>query len=71
MPTDEDLPRPAADLVPTPNLDRLGIQELQQYIKALQAAIMRAEAEIGRKKTVLDAAHGFFRAPRATDLNNS
>ncbi len=63
MLTEDDLPRPKAALVAAPPLDRLGVEELQSYIMALRAEIGRAEAEITRKKAVLDAAHGFFRTP--------
>jgi uncharacterized small protein (DUF1192 family) len=60
---EDDLPRPTPALVGTPPLDRLGVAELERYVAALRAEIGRAEAEIVRKKAVLDAAHGFFRTP--------
>ena len=63
MLTEEDLPRPKPTLVATAPLDRLGVEELQAYIAALQLEMHRAEAEITRKKAVLNAAHGFFRTP--------
>jgi uncharacterized small protein (DUF1192 family) len=63
MLTEDDLPRPKAALMASPPLDRLGVEELQLYITDLRAEIGRAEAEIARKKALLDAAHGFFRTP--------
>ncbi len=60
---DDEGPRPVPQLVATPPLDRLGIDELQSYIARLRAEIERAEAEILRKRATLDAAHGFFRTP--------
>ncbi len=63
MLTEDDLPRPKPALVAAPPLDRLGIDELKSYVAALQLEIKRAEAEINRKKAVLDAAQGFFRTP--------
>ena len=64
MTMDEDeRPRPAPQLVATPPLDRLGVEELQGYVARLRDEIARAEAEITRKHAVRDAAQGFFRAP--------
>ena len=63
MLNEEDVPRPARQLVSSPPLDRLGVAELHDYIGMLRAEIGRAEAEVARKQAVLNAAHGFFRTP--------
>ena len=63
MLNEEDVPRPARQLVGSPPLDRLGVAELQDYLGLLRAEIGRAEAEVARKQAVLNAAHGFFRTP--------
>lgn len=48
-------------LLPQPPLDRLGIEELGQYIAGLEAEIGRARLEITRKHGVRDAADSVFR----------
>ena len=61
---DEDnLPRPPAQLVAKPPLDRLGVAELRAYIAGLEDEIARAQTEISRKQAMLDSAHSFFKTP--------
>lgn len=48
-------------LVEPLNLEKLGIEELRRYIAGLQAEILRAEAEIGRKQAHRTGAEALFR----------
>jgi uncharacterized small protein (DUF1192 family) len=45
------------------DLTPLSVDELYQLIDDLKAEIIRAEAEIARKKTVAEAAASFFKKP--------
>ena len=60
---EDDEPRSRAPLLPTPSLDRLGVEELQAYITGLRAEIARADAEIARKQALRATADSFFKAP--------
>ena len=60
---EDNEPRPRTPLLPTPVLDRLGVEELQSYIVELRAEIARAETEIDRKQGHRAAAERFFRTP--------
>ena len=58
------LPRPRAErFVPPPSLDGWGVQELRDYIAALRAEILRAEAGIARQESHRSAADALFRKP--------
>ena len=43
------------------DLERLSLDELQEYIQELKAEIVRAEADIGKKKAKAAAASSFFK----------
>lgn len=43
------------------NLDNFSVDELGDYIEQLKAEIVRAEAEMARKKASRDAASSFFK----------
>jgi uncharacterized small protein (DUF1192 family) len=60
---EEDLPKPAKTLLAPPVLDMLGIDELQSYISALEAEILRVKAVIQAKDAHRAAAAAFFRSP--------
>lgn len=47
-------------------LDTLGIDELRDYIAALQAEIARVEGDIGRKQSHRSAANSLFKTPPGT-----
>jgi uncharacterized small protein (DUF1192 family) len=47
-------------------LDTLGIDELRDYIAALQAEIARVEGDIDRKQSHRSAADAFFKRPPTT-----
>lgn len=57
---DDDEPRGAPALA-QPVLDRLGIDELSDYVRALRAEITRAEAVMEAKRGQRAAAELFFR----------
>ena len=59
----EDEPPPPSPLLPRAPLDRMGVGELEGYIAGLRGEIARAEAEIGRKRALRDAADSVFRKP--------
>jgi uncharacterized small protein (DUF1192 family) len=61
---EEDLPKPAKTLLTPPVLDMLGIEELQAYISALHAEILRVQAVIQAKDAHRAAAAAFFKTPR-------
>ena len=60
MLVEDDVPRRAPTMA-NPSLDRLGVTELERYIKDLRAEIARAEAEIARKADHRSAAESVFR----------
>ena len=60
---EDDDPSPRTPLLAIPPLDRLGVAELQAYIKGLRNEIVRAEAEIARKDGLRTLADSFFRKP--------
>jgi uncharacterized small protein (DUF1192 family) len=61
--SEEDLPKPARQLlVPLP-LDHMGIDELNVYILALEAEIARVKAKIAAKDAHKTAAAAFFKKP--------
>ena len=43
------------------NLEPMSVDELMAYVEALQGEIVRAEAEIARKKAYAGAASSFFK----------
>ncbi len=43
------------------NLEPMSVDELQDYVEALKAEILRAEAEIAKKKAYSQAASSFFK----------
>lgn len=57
---DENEPRKAKVFEPRV-LDRLSIEELNDYIGALREEIARAEADIARKQAVRAGAEAFFK----------
>lgn len=66
MAEEEDAPiRKRRWLEPLP-LDTLGIDELRDYIAALQSEIARVEGDIDRKQSHRSAADSFFRKPPGT-----
>ena len=56
-------PRPANRFAPPPTLDGWGVQELRDYIAALQLEIARAEAAIASRERHRGAADSLFRKP--------
>ena len=44
------------------NLEPMSVDELQDYVEALKAEILRAEADIAKKKAYSQAASSFFKA---------
>lgn len=63
---EEPLPRAASLLVP-PVLDRLGVDELNHYIKMLKDEIGRVESTIKARRAHLDAASALFKTPPSSD----
>ena len=59
---EDDRPKPQTRLQPAV-LDRWDVEELRDYIAALQAEIARAEAAIAAKEAQKRAADAFFRKP--------
>ncbi len=57
---EDDRQRPARQLLARPKLDDLGIAELDSYIAALREEILRAEAEIARKRGHRSSAEAVF-----------
>ncbi len=57
---DDDVTKPRPRFTPLP-LDRLGVEELEAYTVELRAEIVRAEAEIARKRDVRSAADSVFK----------
>ncbi len=43
------------------NLEPMSVDELQDYVEALKAEILRAEADIAKKKAYSQAASSFFK----------
>jgi uncharacterized small protein (DUF1192 family) len=60
---EEDPPRPARKMLVPPPLDMLGVDELKDYISALEAEIGRVRAAISAKDAHKTAAAAFFRTP--------
>ncbi len=58
---DDDEPKPKPRRLTALPLDPLGVAELESYIDELRAEIVRAEAEIGRKRGHRSAADAFFK----------
>jgi len=56
---EDELPRPK--LVVTRNLERMSIDELNDYIAELEAEIARVRADIKKKQSVMAAGDAFFR----------
>jgi len=57
----EDL-EPKNKKLPPKDLSRWNIEDLEEYIAAMQAEIDRVRAEIDRKKGVAAAAEGLFKS---------
>ncbi len=55
---EEDLPRPTAT---PPNLEKMSVAELQNYIESLKAEIARAETMIKSKQSVRSGAEALFK----------
>lgn len=62
MVEDEERARRPASFTPAA-LDRWDVQDLRDYIAALQAEIARAEAAIAAREAQRNAADAFFRRP--------
>ena len=56
---EDELPRPK--LVVTRNLERMSIDELNDYIAELEAEIARVRADMKKKQSVMAAGDAFFR----------
>ena len=56
---EDELPRPK--LMVTRNLERMSIDELNDYIAELEAEIARVRADIKKKQSVMAAGDAFFR----------
>jgi uncharacterized small protein (DUF1192 family) len=59
MDDEDDLPRPAA--WQPRNLEPLSIDQLEEYIVALEGEIARVRADIAAKQSVRNAAESFFK----------
>jgi uncharacterized small protein (DUF1192 family) len=60
---EDDEPKPQRRRLEPPMLDSWGEAELSSYIDELRAEILRAQAEIERKRGHREAAAAFFRLP--------
>ena len=58
----EDLPKPKANMVIGENLETASIVELEQRIHALEAEIIRVNAEMKKKQASKQAADAFFKS---------
>ena len=58
----KDLPRPKPLLTVGEPLDTVSIAELAERVAAMQAEIIRIEAEISRKQASKSAADAFFKS---------
>ena len=58
---DEDAAKPKKPVAPR-NLEKLSVDELEQYIRDLKAEIERVEAEIRAKRAHRDAASSLFKS---------
>lgn len=56
---EDELPRPK--LMVTRNLERMSIDELNDYIAELEAEIARVRADIKKKQSVMAAGDAFFK----------
>lgn len=56
---EDELPRPK--LMVTRNLERMSIDELNDYIAELEAEIARVGADIKKKQSVMAAGDAFFK----------
>jgi uncharacterized small protein (DUF1192 family) len=61
--SEEDLPKPARNLLVPPPLDHLGVAELEAYIADLEAEIARVRGKIAAKDAHKAAAAAFFKKP--------
>jgi uncharacterized small protein (DUF1192 family) len=57
----DDDNEPQKKKAPLKKLDNFSVDELYEYIAEMQAEIVRAEAEIKKKKAASDAASSFFK----------
>jgi uncharacterized small protein (DUF1192 family) len=64
MAEEEERPRRAARFTPMP-LDGWDVADLRDYIEALRAEIVRAEAGIAARESQRHAAEAFFRLPQS------
>ncbi len=62
---EDDPPLPAKKLLVPPPLDTLGVAELEAYIQALMAEIMRVKTIISVKESHKTAAAAMFKTPPA------
>jgi uncharacterized small protein (DUF1192 family) len=44
------------------NLEKMSVEELEEYIEELKDEISRVEAEVSRKKAHIEAASSFFKS---------
>jgi len=58
---DEELPKPKIAEFPR-NLEKMSIEELEDYIEELKTEITKVEQEIAQKKTSHDAAESVFKS---------
>lgn len=58
---DEDPPKPKTSEFPR-NMDNMSIEELKEYIGALQEEIHKAEADIQKKEVSRNAAASIFKS---------
>lgn len=57
---DEERPKPKTEDFPR-NLDRLSVDDLQEYVSQLEAEIARVKSDMKNKKDSSNAAAAFFK----------
>lgn len=58
---DDDLPKPKTSEFPR-NFDGMSVSELEEYVGELKEEIIKAEADIAKKKASADAASSVFKS---------
>ena len=61
MSWDDELPKPKAIITVGENLERLSVADLDERIQALEAEIVRVQAERRAKKSLISAAEELFK----------